>query len=109
MTDDRGRETGDPRHFFQMTDFEVFGLVIIAMAICFANWRIGVFICIVVGFLQDPVRKLLPGEPCFSTGVGGASVAVASLGAHLRKVRVSFRRLHAWSDVLRKPLNIFIL
>jgi len=30
------------------------------------------------------------------------------LGAHLRRVSLSFRPLHAWSDALRRPLNFFV-
>jgi len=92
-----------------MTDFEVFGLIIIAMALCFANWRVGVFICIVVGFLQDPLRKLMPGEPVYFTAMVGAPLAMTLLGARLRNVRLSFRPLHAWNDVLRAPLKFFVL
>jgi hypothetical protein len=92
-----------------MTDFEVYGLVIIAMALSFANWRVGVLICIVVGFLQDPLRKLVPGEPVVFTALVAAPLAATVLGAHLRKVRLSFRPLHTWSPVLRRPLNWFML
>ena len=92
-----------------MTDFEVYGLLIVAMALCFANWRTGVFICFLVGFLQDPVRKLVLGEPVFFTALVGAPLGMTLLGAHLRKVRISFLSLHAWNNVLRTPLNLFIL
>jgi hypothetical protein len=92
-----------------MTDFEVYGLVIIAMALSFANWRVGVLICLIVGFLQDPLRKLVPGEPVVFTVLVGAPLLATVLGAHLRNVHLSFRPLHSWSKVLRKPLNWFIL
>jgi hypothetical protein len=92
-----------------MTDFEVYGLVIIAMALCFANWRTGVFICVLVGFLQDPMRKLVPGESVVFTALVGAPLVMTLLGAHLRKVRISFRPIHSWNSVLRRPLNLFIL
>jgi hypothetical protein len=92
-----------------MTDFEVYGLLAVAMAICFANWRTGVFICFVVGFLQDPVRKLMPGEPVFMTALVGAPLAMTVLGAHLRHVRISFKPIHAWNKALRIPLGLFVL
>lgn len=92
-----------------MTDLEVFGLIFIAMALCFANWRVGVFICIVVGFIQDPLRKLIPGEPVYFTAMVGAPLLMTLLGARLRNVRLSFRPLHSWNDVLRTPLNVFVL
>ena len=92
-----------------MTDFEVFGLILIAMSLAFVNWRLGVLICLFVGFIQDPLRKLIPGEPVYMTVMVGAPLLMTILGAHLRGVSLSFRPLHAWNDVLRKPLNFFIL
>jgi hypothetical protein len=92
-----------------MTDFEVYGLVIIAMAISFANWRVGVLVCVIVGFLQDPLRKLVPGEPVIFTALVAAPLLATVLGAYLRNVRLSFRPLHSWSKVLRKPINWFML
>src|SRR5262245_57809278 len=92
-----------------MSDLEVFALLLIAMALCFANWRVGVLICIFVGFMQDPLRKLVPGEPVFLTAMVGAPLLATIIGAHQRKIRLSFRPLHAWNDVLRKPLKFFVL
>jgi hypothetical protein len=92
-----------------MNDFEVYGLVAVAMVLCFANWRIGVLVCVVVGFLQDPLRKLVPGEPIIFTALVAAPLAMTLLGAHLRKVRISFRAVHQWNSALRRPLNLFIL
>ena len=92
-----------------MTDFEVFGLLIIVLGLCVANWLVGVSICVLVGFLQDPLRKLTPGEPIYFTALVGAPLLATLIGAHLRKVRISFRPLHSWNNVLRTPLNLFIL
>jgi hypothetical protein len=92
-----------------MSDFEIYGLLAVAMAVCFANWRTGVFICFVVGFLQDPVRKLMPGEPVFMTALVGVPLAMTVLGAHLRRVRISFKPIHAWNKSLRIPLGLFVL
>ena len=92
-----------------MTDLEIYGLLAVALAVCFANWRTGVFICFVVGFLQDPLRKLMLGEPVFMTALVGAPLAMTLLGAHLRRVRVSFKPIHAWNKALRTPLGLFVL
>jgi hypothetical protein len=92
-----------------MSNFEVYGLLAVAMAVCFANWRTGVFICFLVGFLQDPVRKLMPGEPVVMTALVGAALAVTVLGAHLRRVRISFKPIHSWNKALRVPLDLFVL
>jgi hypothetical protein len=92
-----------------MTDLEVFGVLIVTLALCIANWRVGVSICVLVGFLQDPLRKLTPGEPIYFTALVGAPLLATLIGARLRNVRISFRPVHSWNSVLRRPLNWFIL
>ncbi|MEK6285236.1 MAG: hypothetical protein AABO57_05805 [Acidobacteriota bacterium] len=92
-----------------MTDLEVYSILVIVLALCVANWRAGVSICLLVGFLQDPLRKLMPGEPVYFTALVGAPLLATLIGAHLRNVRISFRPVHSWSSVLRTPLNLFIL
>ncbi|PYT06913.1 MAG: hypothetical protein DMF60_08210 [Acidobacteria bacterium] len=92
-----------------MNDLEVFGLLILGLVLCVANWRVGVSICLLVGFLQDPLRKLTPGEPVYFTALVGAPLLATLVGAYMRKVRISFRPVHSWNKVLRTPLNLFIL
>jgi hypothetical protein len=88
---------------------EVFALLSIALVLCVVNWRLGVSICLLVGFLQDPLRKLTPDEPVYFTALVGAPLLATLIGAYLRKVRISFRSVHSWNKVLRTPLNLFIL
>src|SRR6185503_6298317 len=92
-----------------MSDIEAYGLVIVAMVLCLANWRTGVLACLVVGFLQDPLRKLVPGEPVVFTVLVGGPLVITLLGAYLRKVPLSFKPLNAWNDVLRRPIRCFLL
>lgn len=45
------------------------------------HWRLGLFFIIAVGFLQDPVRKLVPGEPVvISIAVGVVMLFVWGMG-----------------------------
>lgn len=92
-----------------MSDFEIYGLLAVGLAVCFANWRTGVFICFVVGFLQDPMRKLVADQPVFFTALVAAPLAMTLLGAYLRRVRISFKPIHAWNKSLRIPLDLFVL
>ncbi len=39
------------------------GLVAISTIVAFSNWRRGLFMLLIVGMFQDPVRKLTPGAP----------------------------------------------
>src|SRR5579859_5745889 len=40
-------------------------LVAVACLIALQNWRIGLLLCVVVGLLQDPIRKVSPGTPAY--------------------------------------------
>lgn len=40
-----------------------FAFVVVASLIALADWRKGLFLMIVAGLLQDPLRKLMPGVP----------------------------------------------
>ena len=45
------------------------------------HWRVGMFFIIAVGFLQDPIRKLVPGEPvAISVVVGVVMLFVWGMG-----------------------------
>jgi len=92
-----------------MSDFEVYCLVLIAMVLSLVNWRVGVVICLVTGFLQDPLRKLVPGEPIAFTALVAAPLGMTLLGARLRRVPLSFKPVHSWSKVLRRPLRWFLI
>ncbi len=36
-----------------------------ATVVALRDWRLGLFLCVVVGCLQDPVRKVTPGNPAY--------------------------------------------
>ncbi|MGH9761647.1 MAG: hypothetical protein ACREDR_19250 [Blastocatellia bacterium] len=91
-----------------MNEVELLGLVALGVGICLADWRIGVFVCVVAGFLLDPIRKLMPGEPVYLTALVGVFVAATCLGAFLRGVRFSFRPIHRWNGSLRAPMAVFV-
>ena len=42
-------------------------LFILGSAILFLNWQIGFLLITICGFLQDPLRKIIPGEPVILT------------------------------------------
>jgi len=56
-------------------------LLMLAVGIALADWRKGLLACIAVGFVQDPLRKLWPGEPVYLTALVGVVFAAAALGA----------------------------
>jgi hypothetical protein len=92
-----------------MTDYVLLSVAVIGLGICVAHWRIGVLLCIVVGCLQDPIRKIIPGEPPYFTLAILIYVSAACLGAYLAGRRFSLRPIHAWNNSLKSPLTWFMV
>src|SRR5258708_6878406 len=89
-----------------------YALIIIAASgviICVANWRIGFLLCIIAGCLQDPVRKIVPGEPVYLTSVILIYLGATCLGAYLAGRRFSLRPIHEWNGSLKNPLLLFMV
>jgi len=47
--------------------FEIHIILIFLLIVSFLDWRKGLFLCILVGFIQDPIRKLTPGHSVYYT------------------------------------------
>jgi hypothetical protein len=92
-----------------MTDYILLGIAVVSLAICVANWRIGFLLCIIVGCLQDPIRKIIPGEPVYVTSAILVYVAATCLGAYVGGRRFSLRPIHAWNNSLKSPLTLFMV
>src|SRR5882672_4946091 len=92
-----------------MTDYILISIAVIGLVICVAHWRLGFLLCIVVGCLQDPIRKIVPGEPIYLTSAILIYVAATCLGAYLGGRRFSLRPIHAWNNSLKSPLLLFMV
>jgi hypothetical protein len=92
-----------------MTEFVAFTLLFIGLLICLVDWRKGIFLCIIVGFLQDPIRKIMPEEPLYITAMIVLFAFATFIGAKMRFRSFSFRLLHEMKASIRKPLNIFVM
>jgi hypothetical protein len=91
-----------------MNEIILFLFLIIGLAICFADWRKGVFFCISAGFLQDPIRKIIPDQPVYLSATIAVFAFAAFLGAKMRVRRLNFEIIHSMKGILRGPLNLFI-
>ncbi|HMG35928.1 MAG TPA: O-antigen ligase family protein [Blastocatellia bacterium] len=91
-----------------MSEPEVFMLIAVALGLCFVNWRTGILLCVLIGFLQDPMRKIVPSEPVYLTALVGGAMTVTFLGAQFHNVRLSFKPIHAWNNSMRTPITLFI-
>jgi hypothetical protein len=87
---------------------ELFGAgVLVAAAVAFVRWRSALFLIIVVGALQDPIRKIAPGTP--------AIMAVSSLPIFCAACLAVFSRERPWSAFVqalpsvRRPTVLFLV
>jgi hypothetical protein len=87
----------------------IFTFLIFGLLICLADWRKGVFFCILAGFLQDPIRKMMPEEPVYFSAIIAGFAFASFLGAKISLGSVGFKMIHQMKDFIRKPLNIFII
>jgi len=79
------------------------------LAFSLFDWRKGLLLCLVVGFVQDPVRKLLPGRPVALVMAVAVCFAACLLGLYLRGNRLGLRRLFAWYPRLRPAVALFLV
>ena len=91
-------------------DTTLVGVVALALAVgvALADWRKGLLACIAVGFFQDPLRKLWPGESIYLTALVGALFAVVALGAAYRGELLTISTTAEWRR-FRWPVAMFCL
>jgi hypothetical protein len=85
-----------------------FALLMVAVLVAFADWRKGLFICVLTGLLQDPLRKLAPDQPAYFVLFAGLVFAAALAGAYLSHVRLGPRVIQGWGRYLRLPFGLFV-
>jgi hypothetical protein len=91
-----------------MIGIEYIIIIVILAGLCLMNWRLGMFICLASGFLQDPLRKVVPDEPIIFSVLVVLFLSATLAGAVLNGMRINFRPIHAWNPTLRLPLQAFV-
>ncbi len=85
----------------------LFGLLLVV--VCLNSIRATVFVVVVTGILQDPIRKLVPAEPIFFVVLVGVFLGAGIAGAFLRKGSSYFAPLYGIHGSLFYPLMSFVL
>ncbi len=92
-----------------MAEYLLLFVALLGLAVCIADWRKGFSICLLVGCLQDPIRKIIPDEPIYITSTILLYVAATCLGAYLKGRRFNLQAIHSWNSSLRIPLALFFV
>jgi hypothetical protein len=80
----------------------VAGFLTLSMSL--ANWRLVFMAVVLVGFVQDPLRKVVPGEPVFFVVLCTAAMTLALVGAMLKYGMVSIEPIVAGNRATRTAL-----
>jgi hypothetical protein len=84
-------------------------ILFFGLLICFADWRKGIFLCILFGFLQDPIRKSIPDEPVYFSAIIAVFAFATLIGIKMRLGIVNFKLIHEMKGYIRKPLTFFVI
>lgn len=90
-----------------MADLGVF-LAVIALVVCFLDWRTGILLTIALGFIADPVRKLIPGQPVILTVAVAGFALVSLFGLLQERNRPPLRELIHRYGAIARPLQWFL-
>lgn len=87
----------------------------LAFAVLFAfvmvsvfDWQTGFLLCVAMALLQDPMRKLTPGQPIYFLVFVGAVFGASWIGASLARVRLAPQRIYGW-PTWRLPAVLFLV
>ena len=89
-----------------MTQLATVALLVVLLVALY-DWRRGLLLAIAVGFLQDPVRKLLPGEPVIAVIAVAVVFVTALAGLYLRGEKLHVEPLLRLYPRLRLPVALF--
>lgn len=64
---------------------------------------------LMIGFLQDPVRKVIAGEPVIMTVMVGVVLAACSLRIFFNQEKTFSEPFNAWSKDITAPLNLYLI
>jgi hypothetical protein len=84
-------------------------LAVCALALCVSDWRSGMLVCIVVGFLSDTVRKVVPDQPVYFVVIVGVFVAAVAVGFLRQHGLVDFTKIRLFRGPARVPLMLFLV
>jgi len=84
-------------------------LILLGVVVSFPNWRLGMLVCILIGFLADPARKLMTDQPVYMVVIVGVIFATVILSFIFRNGFINLGKIHFWRKALSTPFKLFFL
>jgi len=89
--------------------FEIHVILFFLLIVSFLDWRKGLFLCILVGFIQDPIRKLTPGHSVYYTTLIVPFIMATLLGLLQYRKGMRINLLFKLYPKAKLIISIFIL
>jgi hypothetical protein len=84
-------------------------LLFLGALAAFAKWRSVFALCVVTALLQDPLRKLVPGQPVYFIAFVAVVFAAAWIAAFAGKVKLAPGSMVGWKEYLGHPFVWFLV
>jgi hypothetical protein len=72
------------------------------------KWREAIVYCLVIGFAQDPLRKIAPNQPALYVGLVLIGILLTSVILYNRIGQVSLPQLFSGQQQLISVVNLFL-
>jgi hypothetical protein len=80
----------------------------IASMLAVGSWRSGLVLCTTMAILQDPMRKLTPGEPVYFVVLVGVVFGAAWIGALMSRVPLLPSAIRGWHQQVGTPFTLYV-
>jgi hypothetical protein len=87
--------------------FEIHIILFYLLIVCFLDWRKGLFVCIMVGFAQDPIRKFMPGQSAYYSTMIVLYIMATLISLIHKNNSLRWNLLLQMYPSLKMPLKIF--
>jgi hypothetical protein len=82
------------------------GLLLLAFS---GDWRLALFYTFFVGFAQDPLRKIIPGQPQYMSGLVAISAALTLATLYASRNKISIQKAFKNDTQLFQSFSLFVL
>jgi hypothetical protein len=79
-----------------------------AAFLAFNSWPSTLMLCTLIAIVQDPMRKLTPGQPVYFVGLVGLVFAAGWVGAFGARVSLRPRAILRWAENIGAPFSMFV-
>ena len=86
-----------------------FVLLFFAAVLAVGSWRHGLLLCALFAILQDPMRKITPGQPVYFVVMVGVVFGAAWIGALLSRVSLAPSSIRGWRRQIGVPFTLYLI